>query len=777
MNRHERRALKRRRDVQPPASSEIHDLMTAALRHHQTGQLTGAERIYRQILAIDPDNADCFHLLGLIAHQAGDHATAIDLIRKAIGLKRSSPAYFYNLGLILKLTGNSDEAKAAFEEALAIKPDYADVILNIGNILLDEKRLDEAKARYQQVIAVDPNHAQGHNNLGNVLYRENRFGDALAHYERACALKPDFAEACNNFGNLLRETGDMEKARRFIERACALNPDYAEAYANLGLTLAHEGSLHEAFSCFRKAARLQPSNGFFWKYMGSTIKKLSFTSIDDTLFDDLEQMLAHPSVGPETTGTAVLSALRCHPDFDHCLNDLNGNCAERAEKLSAFPLFLRLLRLYHVVDSGVERKLATLRRDLVTAIGDDRTPERGLSFFAVLAIQCFVNEYVFSESDDESHKVERLEAEIAARLGGGGDIPAVWIAALVTYRPLHKLPWAARLRQRAWPEALAPLLAQQVDEPFEEAAIRTTLPCLTPSRDSVSLAVRDQYEQNPYPRWVKMGLYPKAETFKEIFQAHFTSHDFAEYPFPDSPDILIAGCGTGKQALSVASKYANARFLAVDLSLSSLAYAVRKTREYGFTNIDYAQADILELGSLGRRFDIVECGGVLHHLGDPMAGWRVLTSLLKPNGFMKIGLYSDIARRPIVKARAMIAEKGFDFSPKGIRRCRDEIVNNTDDPAMAQIATFSDFFTLSNCRDLLFHVQEHRFTVPQIEEALNALGLKFMGFELKDMEVEGKFKKLYSGPDDLLKLPLWHAYEQENPNTFASMYNFWCQKI
>ena len=71
----------------------------------------------------------------------------------------------------------------------------------------------------------------------------------------------------------------------------------------------------------------------------------------------------------------------------------------------------------------------------------------------------------------------------------------------------------------------------------------------------------------------------------------------------------------------------------------------RKAHELGLANIEHAQADILKLDSLDRRFDVIETAGVLHHLADPAAGWRLLLSLLRPNGLMFVGLYSALARR------------------------------------------------------------------------------------------------------------------------------------
>ena len=74
-------------------------------------------------------------------------------------------------------------------------------------------------------------------------------------------------------------------------------------------------------------------------------------------------------------------------------------------------------------------------------------------------------------------------------------------------------------------------------------------------------------------------------------------------------NVLIAGCGTGKQILQ-AQTYRNAKIVAIDLSLSSLAYAQRKITELGIDNVELIQMDILEVPLLEMKFDIIECGGV-----------------------------------------------------------------------------------------------------------------------------------------------------------------------
>jgi len=96
---------------------------------------------------------------------------------------------------------------------------------------------------------------------------------------------------------------------------------------------------------------------------------------------------------------------------------------------------------------------------------------------------------------------------------------------------------------------------------------------------------------------------------------------------------------------------------------------------------------------------------------------------------------------------------------------------------MAKICNRVDFFSLSNCRDLLFHVQEHRFTLPQIEEALKSLHLKFLGFEMRDQRALKQFKEFHPNSNALTSLSLWHEFELDNPDTFRGMYQFWCKKL
>jgi 2-polyprenyl-3-methyl-5-hydroxy-6-metoxy-1,4-benzoquinol methylase len=381
-------------------------------------------------------------------------------------------------------------------------------------------------------------------------------------------------------------------------------------------------------------------------------------------------------------------------------------------------------------DPTLERLITEARRRML----DEELP---LPLMLAIAHQCFNTEYVFDETEEERERVDRLRHSL-------GSLHSY--ASYAAYRPLEDVNLEGT--------PLASLARRQVLEPEEERRLAATIPAMTGVQSRVSAAVQSQYEANPYPRWVRMQQgFPAAPRAQDVRR------------------ILVAGCGTGQHAISVAQRFPQASVLAVDLSLASLAYAKRKTT---LSNIEYRQADILGLGGIEERFDLIECSGVLHHLADPFEGWQILAGLRKPGGLMRIGLYSETGRGAVVRARELIEAEGFTPDAAGIRACRAAIRARAGDELFAKIVRNEDFYSMSGCRDLLFHVQEHRFSWPQIKLMLERLRLKVVELEFPDSgESLARYRARFPQDPGALDLDNWHRLEQEFPDTFARMYQFW----
>jgi len=276
----------------------------------------------------------------------------------------------------------------------------------------------------------------------------------------------------------------------------------------------------------------------------------------------------------------------------------------------------------------------------------------------------------------------------------------------------------------------------------------------------VTRAVAAQYGRWPYPVWQR----PNAVTLRSLADTLRTCGPDAPI-LPERPNILVAGCGTGREAMSLARLAPDAAVTAIELSETSLAVA--RARCAGQANLRLLRHDLHAVAELGQRFDYIVCSGVLHHLPDPEAGWAALVGVLAPSGAMQVALYSRIARLSVAAARMRLgALMREPVSDDLIREARRRLIA----APVPGVTNSRDFFSTAGVHDLLFHVHEDCFDVPRIERAIDALRLKLLRFGLPAPEDATRYRKM--APHDPLHrdLAAWHAYEMRNPSTFAAMY-------
>ena len=615
--------------------------------------------------------------------------------------------------------GRLREAEAAYREVLESAPDRPDALVLLAGVEHATGRYEEALGHVERAIRIQPSVPSFHNLLGLVEQSRGRPREAEAAYRRALAIQPAFAAALFNLGNALRAQGRNEEALAAYRSALALDerPEYRASFAR----------------CVQVAPRL-PGDPAFRGLVARAI--------------------AEAWIRPADLARAAGALLRGHP--------------EPARE----PLLLALLTHAQVCDPALERFITKARHDVLDlAAGVAPGNDRDLDFACALARQCFLNDYVLAFDEAEAARVGELCRSLEEALASEAPIPALRLAAIGAYLPLGSLAGADALAGRPAPEPLRALIVQQVIEPRIERENASRIPSLTEVRSEVSSAVRRQYEESPYPRWVACAP-PEAATLETHLRGLFPQAKLELPARRDGLEILVAGCGTGQESAEIARRFPGSRVLAIDLSRASLAYARRKSDELGLANVEHAQADILELGDVGRRFDLISSVGVLHHLADPAAGWRRLLALLAPGGFMQVGLYSEAARRDIARARAFIAERGFEPTPGGIRAARAALLAAPD---FAGVTSLRDFYGLNECRDLLFHVQEHRFTLPQVAQIAASLGLEWIGLAV-DPGTRRRYAARFPGDPWASDAASWDAFEREFPDTFAGMYLFWLRK-
>jgi tetratricopeptide (TPR) repeat protein len=281
-----------------------------AVRHHQAGQLSLAETLYRQILAQNPGHFGAMQYLGLVAHQAGQSGAAVDLIRRAIALQPNNAEAYLNLGAVLRGKGDLDESIAVYRQALALNPRLALAYNNLGNALKDKGKLDEAVDSYRQCLVLMPDHPEAHNNLANILKGKGQLDEAIAGYRQALALRPNSPETHVNLGSALCEKGQLDEAITSYREALTLKPDLTEALINLGSALSDKGQLNEAIASYRQALALKPDSSVALNNLGNGLREKG----------ELEEAIA-----------CYKEALALEPDYAEAYDNLSTSLSDKGQ--------------------------------------------------------------------------------------------------------------------------------------------------------------------------------------------------------------------------------------------------------------------------------------------------------------------------------------------------------------------------------------------------------------------------------------------------------------
>jgi tetratricopeptide (TPR) repeat protein/2-polyprenyl-3-methyl-5-hydroxy-6-metoxy-1,4-benzoquinol methylase len=802
-----------------PSKQEINALFS----HYSSGQFDLVKISAELLIKEYPKHPFAWKILGVVLMEIGQPEEALITMQQVILLDQKDPEGFNNLGVLLKKLGRYSEAETSCRQAISLKPDFAEANSNLGYILINSDRLEEAVVSLQRALEIKPENIEILCNLGNTLSELGRLEEAVASYRRALEIKPDYADAHNNLGKNLNDLDRLEEAEASYRLALEINPDFEIAHSNLGNTLSKLGRLEEAEASYRRALEINPDFEMAHRNLAITLKELGrleealnaviklikikstveakfvfievIGNLDPNAWD---QVLAHLLItafleswdGHKNLIPFACRLLKINEEFTQTLNQLKNDASQvnfdkifissiSKKEFIASSLLQAMLCSNLIPDPELEIFLANLRFHLLKKaslimLKEDEADEVAI-LYTSLAKQCFINEYVYFQTPEEIDLSLELRKQLMKSLETEQNIPAFWVIAVACYFPLYLVAGAKKLLQKKWPDELKSVLIQQIQEPLEEFNLRRSIPNLTNIENQVSLAVQSQYEENPYPRWVRLPKESSKKFLNSYLQSKFPLSDFSPIVGDRNPQILIAGSGTGNHPIQTSQLIKGAKILAIDLSMTSLAYAKRKTLELGIDSIEYAQADLLKLTSLDLTFDVIESSGVLHHLENPFEGWKVLLSLLRTNGLMKLGFYSELARRDIVRVRNLIGKEGIGSSSKEIRDFRKYLhgLKNSEDYGFA--VNSLDFFSTSTCRDLLFHIQEHRMNLKVLDSFIKEHNLNFLGFEPYGSMLR-TYKNRFQNDPSATNLNQWHIYEEENPDTFLSMYQFWIQK-
>jgi SAM-dependent methyltransferase len=567
-----------------------------------------------------------------------------------------------------------------------------------------------------------------------------------------------------------------------LQAAVNANPESPDLYRNLGNSHFDEGNLGESLSAFLMALVLAPDDA---DHRRNALKLLGMTG-GYQLPPAIRTILASCAADPELDIQALASVI--HTEFangsvaDLLIEDLqspgraqvrNDIVSGRWDAIFDDELLKAVMVGALLITPTVERLLTGLRRFFLESLEENgRAPDsimnRKADFIAALACQCFNTEFVFEVSAEEEDLVGRLASDPAST------IDIVILSVLGCYRYLHDVAPTVGFNKSDLTPFQVRMVERLIEEPQNERLIAQDIPAIGGIEDATSQAVQAQYQNFPYPRWTSANTGQKPVRFGKYVRQRFPLVRAKQVP-EGGIDILVAGCGTGRQVIEVAATYKNAVVTAVDLSRASLAYARARADERELDNISFFQGDILELGCLEGRFDLIECMGVLHHMAQPEAGLAVLRGLLKPAGFLRLALYSTRARPEVRAAAAFIKECGYDGSPESVRKFRHDVYALPQGSEVAEVTLTRDFFSVSGLHDYVFNVQEATYTPLELKELLEEGGLEFLGFDLPSSDVAHGYASVNPADRFMSDLEAWDRFEAEHTETFGLMFQFWCR--
>ncbi|GAA3913545.1 methyltransferase domain-containing protein [Litoribacillus peritrichatus] len=649
-----------------------------------------------------------------------------------------------------------------------------------GNLTEEMREIEREKAAQlcEFLYNKNPSQPQVLNLIGRISLDQHDYSKALEHFETAIELDQSQPMFFTNLAYLQLMQRKFDLALKHFKKAIELDNKHTQALSGIALTYLNMGRYGESFQAYRNLIRAGHFNENIQSgvFRSAAMLKADYYQVE--LEHDLIRYLQYPNADHDLLSNLATSTL------DHKYN-ISG---DKESPLDIFAiakdtLFLETLRKVHCTNVDLENTIRALRFLILSqSMEAGHIIDEFIQLAIAISMQSARNGYVMSMYEDETEVVASIESLIEQIIALEDWQPQDVTGALILlsmYKPLTGSNVGDTINNTTvseWPELLQPMLEKALTEPEEimRRAERYKNPGMTVH---ASHNIKKQYERFPYPHWSNLGFH----TLCDYTQA--LRHELSHIVIPPelkgkTLNMLVAGCGTGLQALKAARYFQNVKVTAIDISASSLAFAEKQAEKLKIRNVKFLALDLTKVEQLNEEFDIIECSGVLHHLPSPEEGLKALTNCLKPYGFIKLGLYSEAARLKINQLKQEIIGNFTQADEEQIRKLRWLIM--TDDNLKAEygkLISSPDFFHMAGCADLLYNPLEHLYNINSLRKLTQTTGLKFQGFTGLTPERKQEYGRRFPLDKDMTDLHNWESFEEKNKELFSGMYQFFCQKL
>lgn len=643
-----------------------------------------------------------------------------------------------------------------------------------------EERVKErlrAKKICLEVLTEDADQIDALNIMGRISMDEMDYDSSLVLFTKALKADPESVASWINMAFLHLVCQRSDHAEKCLNHVLKLEPNNLRALKALAHTKHQQGNFIEAFQLYRALINQGCIDDNVTSGLMKSAPMIKAEAFDVSLQSDIEYMIKLPDIDPSVF--APLSASLIDKKYDLSSSDAQLDF----DSLASDHFLLDCITNMQLASKEIEELVRSLRYCvLADSLNHTRIRDEIVNLAVAISMFSANNEYVMEVKPDEEQGIESLDMIISGQTADKHWEPNEISGAMVLitmYKPLSSLAYSKELSKYSvdqWAEFMQPLVERTL---FETMNIhRTSLENqqLTSSvNTNTSKEVQAHYQESPYPRWTSLGYHTPTNYLHALHTElpHFVApHSMKNRTL----ELLVAGCGTGLQAIRAAKYFDNIKVTAVDLSATSIAYARQMAQKLRIDNIEFYEGNLLDIDKLEKSFDIIECSGVLHHMPSPEEGLKALTQALKPSGLIKIGLYSEVARQQITVTKDIIKKNNIQPSLENIQQFRAMLLNNEIDGDFEDIIRRPDFFNTSGCRDLLFNPIEHLYTPEKIETMLESAEINFLGFIGLSKTIKADFDKQFPFDRTRSGLSNWSSLEEQNKGIFSTMYQFYCTK-
>ncbi len=763
-------------------NNDLDACFALASAYAQSNRPYDAEKYLKQVLLKSPNNAQACYALAYTQESIGQFDSAIKNFKQLLNLSPEQYDTYNHLGNIYLQQGNYAQAEINFKKYLEHDANNLDVLNNLGIIHMELAQYQQAEEIFSGILKQHPQHIHAINNLGNLNKSKGDFDAAEKCFQDVLNIDATHVEAKYNWATIQTKNAHYDKAIALLTAALQTKPIYNKASILLAKSYHAINDYHHALETILHTIANTPGSTEAYQCFASIISNIAISEDNDEINQALLNTFDIQRVDHNLLVKPVIGIIN-NSDIASNINDIQSASTNDVVELITnnkltnifkHKLMMSLLQKTVISDVTMEHVLTTLRQALLVYISKiNKAPglAGNLDFICSLSMQCYNTEYAYCITDEE----EMLIKELLSSLEHINKNNLFQLAILSSYSPLHtilssdQIGELIKLKKSA---GLNYLIEQQINAPALETEIKSKITSLSHDVDETSKEIMVINEDAPYPRWISANILNNQSQPSTLFSQ--PGLGIPEIDNASKFEILIAGCGTGKHSIEIASNFRNTHVTAVDISYNSLAYAIRKNQEYSIENLDYYHADLLNFDAIDKQYNMIEVSGVLHHFAEPAIMLDKLLGVLKPNGIIKIGVYSQRVREPINSIQAEIVNK-FPTTVEGIREARQYVINNYD-LEKTGLKNNKDFYALSGCRYLLFGANDHNFTIEKIKTLVNQFNLNFLGFDLDDKSVQASYRKQFPDDPTMRNLDNWDKFEALNPKTFTNMYQFKCQK-